>query len=191
MATKTRRKANTAMVFNPSRGLSIGGRSGVRKTRSARKNPVRKTAAKVNPRKRVTRRRKHNPSSVTGLVVTAVMAGIGVTVFDVITARVIPQTSSLVRLGVKLGGAWLFQSSLGSKVPFLGKYKNDIALVLLVSGVIDIGKLYVLPAISPIVGNILGPGAQSLIDAPAGDGTTGGLWDNSYNTQGWHSAGAY
>lgn len=179
---KARRKTNTAMVFNPSRGLSIGGRSSVRKT-AARKNPVRKVAAKRNPVRRI--KRRSNPASVTGLVVTAVMAGIGVSLFDVITTRVVPQSSSLVRAGVKLGGAWLFQSSLGSKVPVLGKYKNDIALVLAVSGVVDLMKLYVLPVVASIVpAGLLGASApQQLVGV---DGTTGSLYDTSFATSGWN-----
>lgn len=163
------RKAKTAMVFNPSRGLSIGGRTSVRKTSAARKNPSRKLVAKSNPRRKTVRRRR-NPATTTGLVVTAVMAGIGVTIFDVLTTKVVPFTSPLIRVATKLGGAWLFQSSLGSKVPVIGKYKNDIALVLAVSAVIDLGKLYVLPAIAPFTGGLLGAGSTQLIDAPAGDG---------------------
>lgn len=175
------------MVFNPNRGLSIGRRSTVRKTASARKNPVRKAIAKANPARRRTRR-KHNPASITGLVVTAVMAGIGVSLFDVVTTKVVPQTSSLIRAGVKLGGAWLFQSPLGSKVPVLGKYKNDIALVLAVSGVVDLMKLYVLPVVTQAVGPLLGGGTSQFIDAPAADQTTAGLWDNSFATGGYAPA---
>lgn len=165
MATKTRRKANTAMVFNPNRGLSIGGRRSVRKTASARKNPVRK--ATVNPRRKRSVRRRHNPASVTGLVVTAVMAGIGVSLFDVLAKNVIPQTSSLVRVGTKFGGAWLFQT-WGGKIPVIGKHKNDIALVLAVSGVVDLVKLYVLPAVAPTLNSLTG-GAVNLLPAPAAD----------------------
>ena len=167
--TKTR-KAKTAMVFNPNRGLSIGGRSSVRKSSKARTtNPTRKIAAKANPRRKSVRRRR-NPATTTGLVVTAVMAGIGVTIFDVLTTKVVPFTSPLIRVATKLGGAWLFQSSLGSKVPVIGKYKNDIALVLAVSAVIDLGKLYVLPAIAPFTGGLLSAGSTQLLDAPAADG---------------------
>ena len=174
--TSRRRKANTAMVFNPSRGLSIGGRSSVRRT--ARKNPGKRTAAvakRTNPARRI--KRRSNPATVTGLVITAVMAGIGVTIFDVVTARVIPQTSPLVRVMLKLGGAWVFQSQLGSKVPVLGKYKNDIALVLLVSGVIDIGKLYVLPALQPFLpAGLLGTAQPALQEV--GDGNVGNIYGN-------------
>lgn len=175
------------MVFNPNRGLSIGGRRTVRKTASARKNPVR-TAAKANPRKTRRRsvRRRNNPASVTGLVVTAVMAGIGVSLFDVIATRVVPQTSSLVRAGVKLGGAWLFQSSLGAKVPVLGKYKNDIALVLAVSGVVDLMKLYVLPVVSSAVGSIL-PGAAGLLAAPAADDGIGNIYGTAVPQSNWNA----
>lgn len=181
MATKTRRKANTAMVFNP-RGLSIGGRRTVRKTASARKNPVRKAAIKANPTRRSVRRRS-NPASVTGLFVTAVMAGIGVSLFDVVATRVIPQTSSLVRVGVKFGGAWLFQT-WGGKIPVLGKHKNDIALVLAVAGVVDLVKLYVMPAIAPTLSSLTG-GAVNLIAAPAGDGGMGDIYGSSTPQSNW------
>lgn len=171
-------KPKTALVYNPARRLSIGG-SKVnpqrRKKRARRRNPVRAVARKANP-SIFTRRR--NPASASGLLVAAVMAGIGVSLFDAITTRVVPQNSSLIRAGVKLGGAWLFQSNLGSKVPLLGKYRNDIALVLAVSGVVDLMKLYVLPLVSQTVSNfglIAVPAA-----APVTDGTTAGIYGNAY-----------
>lgn len=182
MATKTRRKANTAMVFNP-RGLSIGGRRTVRKTASARRNPVRKTAAKVNPRRKRPVRRRNNPASITGLVATAVMAGIGVSLFDVIITRVVPQTSSLVRVGSKLGGAWLFQA-FGQKVPVLGKYKNDIALVLAVSGVVDLVKLYVLPVATSAVNSLTG-GAVNLLSAPPAADDLGNIYGSANPQSNW------
>src|SRR4051794_7630654 len=125
-----KRKTKTALVFNPSRSLSIGGakRNPARKRKSSRRrrNPV---AKRVFARKSNPVRRRRNPSSTTDLLVGAIMAGIGVSIFDVVATRVVPANSALVRAGVKLGGAWLFQSNLGSKVPVLGRYKNDIALV--------------------------------------------------------------
>lgn len=178
--TKTR-KARTALVYNPAgRKLTINGsrrRRTTTKRRTKRRNPGTVTAiAKRNPTRRITRRRS-NPASVSGLLVTAVMAGVGVSLFDVITTRVVPQSSALVRAGVKLGGAWLFQSNLGSKVPLLGKYKNDIALVLAVSGVVDLMKLYVLPLVAPALGSLgIGAGSPTLI---ADAGTSAGLWDNA------------
>lgn len=184
MATRTKRKSNTAMVFNPSRGLSIGGRSTVRKSAAKRTNPVKRTATKTNPRRKRAIRRRNNPASVTGLVVTAVMAGIGVSLFDAIATRVVPQTSSLVRAGVKLGGAWLFQSQLGAKVPVLGKYKNDIALVLAVSGVVDLMKLYVLPVVSSAIGSVV-PGAAGLLAAPAAD-DLGNIYGSANSPSNWN-----
>jgi hypothetical protein len=182
--TSTRRKANTAMVFNPSRSLSVGGRSTVRRAAS-RKNPSRKTTALTNPRRKRhaahhTRRRR-NPATGGGLFVAAFMAAVGVSLFDIIANKTIPQSSPLVRVGVKLGGAWLFQSSVGSKIPFLGKHKNDIALVLAVAGGVDLLKLYVLPIVSQAVGNLTG-GNVVLFPAPAaaqGDGTTAGIYGNA------------
>ena len=189
---KTNTAKKTALVFNPSRGLSLGGRSRVRKS-TARRNPVKKAAvAKVNPAKRRVHRRRRNPvSSVTGLIVTAVMAGIGVSLFDVAATRVIPQTSSLVRIGVKLGGAYAIRS-FGRSVPVLGKYKDEIALVLLTSAAVDGMKLYLLPLITPVLSSVgligNGSGQSQLVDPPAGqDGTTSGLWNNSYATGGWDS----
>jgi hypothetical protein len=104
------------------------------------------------------------------------MAGIGVSLFDVVTTRVLPQTSGMVRAGVKFGGAFLFQSSLGNKVPFLGKYKNDIALVLAVAGVVDVMKLYVLPVVAQAASGF-GINMPALI--PAGDDTTGNIYGNA------------
>lgn len=179
--TKTR-KARTALVYNPAgRKLTINGsrrRTTTKRRSTKRRNPGTVTAiAKRNPTRRITRRRS-NPASVSGLLVTAVMAGVGVSLFDVITTRVVPQSSALVRAGVKLGGAWLFQSNLGSKVPLLGKYKNDIALVLAVSGVVDLMKLYVLPLVAPALGS-LGIGAGPTLIADPNAGNTAGLWDGS------------
>jgi hypothetical protein len=101
----------------------------------------------------------------------------------VIATKVIPQTSPLVRVGVKFGGAWFFQSSLGSKIPVLGKHKNDIALVLAVAGAVDLMKLYVLPLVSSAVGNLTG--GNVLLLAPqaqvgSGDGTTGNIYGNAW-----------
>lgn len=127
---------------------------------------------KMAVRRRNPVRRRRNPATTQGLLVAAVMAGVGVSIFDVVTARMIPQGSVVVRAGVKLGGAWLFQSRLGSKVPLLGKYKNDIALVLAVAGVMDLMKLYVFPLVSNAVGSV------GLL--PAGDDTTGNIYGNSY-----------
>lgn len=170
------------MVFNPSRSLSIGGvrrtTNPTRKRRPGRRrrNPIVKAAA----RRRNPIRRKSNPVTAQGLLVAAVMAGIGVSLFDVITTRVIPQSSSIVRAGVKLGGAWLFQSSLGAKVPLLGKYRNDIALVLAVSGVVDLMKLYVLPLVSQTVGQLTG-GNLLLVAPDAGEQTLGNIYGNAYS----------
>lgn len=170
------------MVFNPSRSLSIGGvkrnPTKKRRTRSRRRaNPVAISARKRNPV-----RRRSNPSTTSGLLVAAVMAGIGVSLFDVITTRVIPQGNALFRIGAKFGGAWLFQSALGSKVPLLGKYKNDIALVLAVAGVVDVVKLWVLPIVSQTVGQLTGGSVQLLNAPPAGDDeTTGNIYGNAYS----------
>src|SRR3954470_5618201 len=112
MATTKRKAPSTALVFNPRRGLSVGSRSTVRKS-AARRNPARKTAsaiAKTNPRRRHHHRRRRNPATGAGLFVTAFMAAVGVSLFDVIAQKTIPQTSQIVRVGVKLGGAFAFQS---------------------------------------------------------------------------------
>lgn len=99
------------------------------------------------------------------------MAGIGVSLFDAVTSRIMPQNSGLFSVGVKLGGAWLFQSPLGAKVPVLGKYKNDIALVLAAIGLVQAMNLYVLPAVAGAVNSL---GAGTLIAAP--DDTTSGIY---------------
>ena len=181
MAVKAR-KRNTAMVFNPTRGLSLSGRSSVRKT-TARKNPTR-TAAAVKANPHILRRRVHrrnNPATASGLLVAAVMAGVGITFFDVISNKLLPASSSaVVRIGVKLGGAWLFQSSMAAKIPVLGKHKNDIALVLAAAAAVDALKLWVLPIVSSAVGNLTG-NALLLVAPPAqvADGTTGNIYGNS------------
>lgn len=105
----------------------------------------------------------------------AVFAGLGVSLFDFATSKFLPQQSAVFRAGVKLGGAWLFQSKLGNSVPVLGKYKNDIALVLAVLGVVDLFKLYLFPMVASVAGS-----AGLLIPAGEGD-TTGNIYGNAYN----------
>ncbi|MDM7920998.1 MAG: hypothetical protein QUS14_01760 [Pyrinomonadaceae bacterium] len=120
--------------------------------------------------------RRRNPSSVSGLLVAAVMAGVGVSIFDVVASRFAPQNSALVRSGVKLGGAYAFQT-WGSKVPVLGKYKNEIALVLAVSGVVDLMKLYVFPVVASTAASIgLGGGMSQISE---GDAQLAGLYGNA------------
>src|SRR5690606_4535655 len=188
MATKTRRKTSTAMVFNPSRSLAIGGSRTVNPRRRRRRRTVkRRTTSYARRRRRnpatpiVARRRRNpirrrrNPSTASGLLVAAVMAGIGVSIFDLAAQRFAPSQSVMMRAGVKLGGAFLMQSRYGSKIPVLGKYKNDIALVLAVAGVVDLMKLYVFPLVSQVAGNVGG-----MIALPGGDDTTGNIYGNAY-----------
>jgi hypothetical protein len=175
-------KAKTAMVFNPTRRLTVGGGS---KTNPARKRRRRPASRRRNPVKAVARRRSNpiarraNPSSVSGLLVAAVMAGVGVSVFDLVASRIAPQNSAIVRAGVKLGGAYAFQN-WGGKLPILGKYKNDIALVLAVAGVVDLMKLYVFPLVASTAASVgLGAGGPA-IDI-SGDDTTGNIYGNAYS----------
>ena len=185
MATK-RRKRNTALVLNPAgRSLSIGGsrrtnparRRRRRRAVGRRRNPV--MLKSVARRRRNPIRRKRNPiTNVTGLVTAAVFAGLGVSLFDVISSRVLPNSAGLMRTGVKAGAAWAI-SNWGNKLPVLGKYRNEIALVLLTSAAIDVMKLYVFPLVAGAAGSVglLIPAAAV---QNAGDGTTGNVYGNSY-----------
>lgn len=181
MATK-RRKTNSALVLNPAgRSLSIGGSRRAnparkrRRSAGRRRNPV---ALKSVARRRRNPVRKFNPiSGVTGLITAAVFAGAGVSLFDVLVSRFTPATSGLLRTGVKAGGAWAI-ANWGSKIPLLGKYKNEIALVLLTSAAIDLMKLYVFPLVAGAAGSV-----GLLIPAPAasaGDDSMGNIYGNSY-----------
>lgn len=182
MVKKT--KARTALVYNPTRRLTVGGGSKTnpaRKRRRAvtrgrrRNNPVKKIARRSNP---VVRR--SNPASVSGLLVAAVMAGLGVSAFDLIASKVAPQNSAMIRAGVKLGGAYAFQQ-WGGKIPVLGKHKNDIALVLAVSGVVDLFKLYLFPLVASTAASVglIGGSAGQLTDVS--DETTGNIYGNAYS----------
>lgn len=176
-------KAKTALVYNPARRLTI---SGSRANPVVKKRRRKNAAAKIvrsNPQPARRIRRRRNPATSSGLLVAAVMAGIGVSVFDLAANRLLPQQSALVRAGVKLGGAWLFQSNLGSKVPLLGKHKNDIALVLAVAGVVDLMKLYVFPLIGGVTQSILiaAPQPQPQAQLTEGDDTTGNIYGNAYS----------
>lgn len=170
------------MVYNPNRRLTVGGGKSnpARKRRRSRprrrSNPVRKTIARrSNP---LTRRA--NPATTTGLLVAAVMAGLGVSIFDVLAQRFVPQSSAIVRAGVKLGGAYLFQN-FGSRVPVLGKYKNDIALVLAVAGVVDLMKLYVFPLVAQTAAGIGLIGSSGQVQDVTADGTMGNIYGNAYS----------
>lgn len=178
MATQTQRKANTALVFNPNRGRTLTAsnpKKTVKRRVAKRRNPVQKTT--VSRSASVPRR--SNPSTASGLLMAAVAAGIGVSAFDYIASRLLPVSSPLVGTALKFGGAFAFQSSLGAKVPFLGKYKNDIALVLAVSGAIDLMRMYVFPIVGRAVGSVVAPALPAAPAAGAavagGDGTTAGF----------------
>lgn len=181
MATK-RRKRNTALVLNPAgRSLSIGGSRRTnparrrRRAKGRRRNPV---ALKAVARRRNPVRKRNPISNVSGLISAAVFAGIGVSLFDVISSRVVPNSSGLVRTGVKAGAAWAL-TQWGRKLPLLGNYRNEIALVLLTSAAIDVMKLYVFPLVAGAAGSVglLIP-AGAVQDAS--DGTTGNIYGNSY-----------
>ena len=166
MATKTRKRnarRSTAMVFNPAGRVLAGGsrinprrrrrrRTTRRRYSARRRNPIAMRATTVRRRRNPLRRR--NPATLSGLLVTSVMAGLSITVFDILTAKFIPQGSPLLRIGTKLGGAYIFQSGMARRVPLLGKYSNEVALVLGVSAAIDALKLWVLPAVSPALNSI-------------------------------------
>jgi len=179
--TTTRRKANTgtAMVFNPNRGLSVG-RSTVRKS-AARKNPVRRirAAAKVNPRRRTVRRRR-NPASITGTMVAAFMTAVGVVGFDLAASRIAPANGgAFLRIGVKAGGAYVFQE-FGRKLPIIGKYNTEIALVLGTLAFVDGLRAFVLPWVSQTVSGMTG-GNINLISMPqaGADSGMGNIYGNS------------
>jgi len=174
----TKRKAKTALVFNPSGGRQLSINGSRRKAKGRRRsNPVvKKTVAR---RRNPSIRRRSNPiTSASALIATAAMAGVGVSLFDVAASYLIPNTSSLVRVGVKLGGAWAI-NSYGSKLPVLGKYKSEIALVILTSAAIDVMKLYLFPVVAKAAASFgLGAGGGGVLSpAPAADdGNTAGLY---------------
>lgn len=168
-----KKKAKTAMVFNPSGGRSLT-INGAR--RKASKRPVAKSIAKKrNP---VARRRRNPITSTSALIVTAAMAGVGVSLFDVAATYLVPNTSSLVRVGVKVGGAWAI-NSYGQKLPLLGKYKTEIALVMLTSAAIDLMKLYLFPVVARAANSFGLGGGPALVAAPD-DETTSGLWGDQF-----------
>jgi hypothetical protein len=174
-------KKNTALVHNPTRKLNVGStRSNPVKKRKRRKNPTVTKKVNASSHRRRSRRRS-NPANISGLIAAALVAGIGVSLFDILTTRFLPQTNALVRVGTKLGGAYLFQSSFGNKIPILGKFKNEIALVLAVSGVVDLFQLYVLPVVNSATNGFFmqRPAVQQVVAVPAEDG----LGDDYYLVQ--------
>lgn len=170
------------MVFNPAgRVLAGGSRSNParRRRRSKarrhhRRNPIAVRAASATRRRNPIRRRS-NPSSVGGLVVASLLTGLGVSLFDVLTTKFLPTGSPWLRIGVKAGGAYAFQTGLGRKLPALGKYSNEIALVLGVSAAVDVLKLVVFPAINPTLS------AVGLQLPTATDAGMGNIYGNAYS----------
>ena len=152
------------MVFNPAGRSLVGGsrinprrrrRTATRRRRhhrSRRRNPIMLRATATHRRNPIRRRR--NPNTVSGLLVTSIMAGLSITVFDILTAKFVPQSSPILRIGTKLGGAYIFQAGYARRVPVLGKYSNEVALVLGVSAAIDALKLWVLPALAPALNSV-------------------------------------
>lgn len=115
-----------------------------------------------------------------GLLVVGVMAGVATSIFDIITQRVMPNQSPTIRIAVKAGGALFFQSDMGGKIPFFGKYKDDIALVLMVMAGADAFKLWVLPVLSQTIGNFTGQALQLLSpQQQAAPATLGNLYGNA------------
>ena len=118
-------------------------------------------------------RRKRNPiGSITGLVSAAVMAAVGVSIFDVVAMKVAPAQQGLMRTGIKAAGAWAVMS-YGNKIPILGKYKSEIALVLATAAAIDVLKIYVFPMVAQVANGVV----PNLI--PTGDDTTAGIYGNA------------
>ena len=167
------------MVFNPAgRTLTINGSKRRARRSTRRRNPVAKAIAS-NPRRRPVRRR-HNPATTSSLLVASVMAAIGVSIFDAAAVRIMPAQSALIRAGVKLTGAYVIQQ-WGSKIPLLGKYKSDIALVLGVFGMLDVLQLYVFPLVSGAFSNA----AAGLVAVPSGtsDQTTAGIYGGPWSSE--------
>lgn len=182
--TKTRRKPNTALVINPKRGLSLKGRTvrrNARKSNAFRASSVTR-AAKANPARRTRRRRVSNPiTSATQLIIAAFMGGLGLAAFDVAASKALPTLSPVVRIGVKGGVAFLV-SSYGQKIPILGGYKNEIALLILGSAALDVMKLWLFPMVTQAAaqfGLAAAPAQPQLVAVPhaaANDGTTAGYY---------------
>lgn len=141
-----------ALVHNPggkARPMAVAAtapkKNGKRKTNAAKK------AVKVTPKKR--KSRKSNPAgSIGSLMGGAAMAAAGVIAFDIITSRVLGNgVGAYVKAGVKIGGAALLQSSFGKKIPVLGTYHKDIALVLAVLGAVDLYRLLLAPMVNGLL----------------------------------------
>ena len=172
MATKTQKKPSTALVINPHRGLSLKGRS-VR--RAGKSNPANKrvataaTARKANSFRR-RRPRVSNPiTSATSLIVAAIMGGLGLAAFDVAAKKALPTLSPVVRIGVKSGAAFLV-NSYGNKIPVLGRYKSEVALLILGSAALDAMNLWLFPLVASAAaqfGLASAPQPQLIAAAPA------------------------
>jgi hypothetical protein len=182
-----KRKANTAarklMVYNPAGGRQINGsrRRKATTTRRKRRNPATALVARSASRKRNPARRTsvvRNPAGIGGLLIAGLMSAVGVTIIDLVTGKVLPAQSQTTRIVVKLGSAYAVQT-MGSRIPVIGKYNKEIALVLAVAGFVDLLRIYAVPVVNQAIGTVtnLLPAAtqQQLVSAGANDGTTQGI----------------
>jgi hypothetical protein len=167
--TKTKRKANTALVYNPARGLSLGSRT-TRRASARKANPVKRTAV-ANPRKRRTTRRRRNPVSLFSnpsgsALMGAVFAGLGFSLLDLGLSRIVPSASPIIQIGTKVAAGFLVQT-FGSKVPVLGKYKDGVAFLLFGLAAKQAADYWLLPTVRSFTGQITGGLQNVLMPAPA------------------------
>lgn len=117
------------------------------------------------PRKTNTLRRFANAASggVTGLVI----AGAGIIGFDMLTQKFLGPQSGPVAAAVKIGGGYLMTQS-GRRIPLIGKHAELIGGVLIVNGVVDLLRAYVLPRVQGYI-------PAAFLPAPPATNGLGGL----------------
>lgn len=156
---KEKRKANmaTRKGRKPNRKSKRAGRRRRKNTgTTARVSAPRSTARFTNRKKRTHRRRRNTgssfssrmrnvgASSTTGLII----AGAGIIAFDMATAKFLGAQSAPIGAATKIGGGYLLANN-GKKLPVIGQHAELIGAVLIVNGVVDLLRIYVLPRVTP------------------------------------------
>ncbi len=188
MRTQAKRKANTTMVVNPNRGLSLGSRRSSSRKTTARRNPTRRaTTAIANPRKR-TRRRRNPASNFSSIIrnpsgsalMGAVFAGAGFSLVNMGLQRLIPTGSPVVQIAAKLATGFVVQT-WGGKVPVLGKHKDGIAFLCFALAAYEGVNYWLLPTLRTQLGQF----TAQLLPAPSvptvAAGDLAGIYGSRYN----------
>lgn len=131
----------------------------------------------------MTRRLRNGASAATGWLI----AGAGIIGFDMVAQKLLGAQSAPIGAVTKIGGGYLLANS-GKKLPFVGQHAELIGAVLIVNGVVDLYRMYVLPKVLPYLPVALLPAPAPVANATANGNGMQGLV-NMYNRPGFGAPG--